>query len=59
MTAIVPLMVDRVHRATPGSLRGLASGDGDALPSLGVLKDWVEESYRLVAPEPLAARIDA
>jgi predicted DNA-binding protein (MmcQ/YjbR family) len=30
--------------------------EGD-LPPLDVLRDWVEESYRLVAPAKLAARI--
>ena len=31
----------------------------DTAPSLRVLKDWVEESYRLVAPKRLVAELDA
>ena len=31
---------------------------GHATPPLGVLKDWVEESYRLVAPKKLVAELD-
>jgi predicted DNA-binding protein (MmcQ/YjbR family) len=27
-------------------------------PPLGVLTDWVEESYRLIAPKRLSARLD-
>ena len=27
--------------------------------SLGVLRDWVEESYRIVAPKRLVAELDA
>lgn len=27
-------------------------------PPLGVLKDWVEESYRIVAPKRLVATLD-
>jgi predicted DNA-binding protein (MmcQ/YjbR family) len=30
----------------------------DTTPPLGVLKDWVEESYRLVAPKKLVAELD-
>jgi predicted DNA-binding protein (MmcQ/YjbR family) len=30
----------------------------DATPPLDVLKDWVEESYRLVAPKKLIAELD-
>ena len=30
----------------------------DANLSLGVLTDWVEESYRLVAPKKLIAQLD-
>jgi predicted DNA-binding protein (MmcQ/YjbR family) len=32
---------------------------GPKTPSLGVLTDWVEESYRLVAPKRLAQELDA
>jgi predicted DNA-binding protein (MmcQ/YjbR family) len=32
---------------------------GSDAPPLGVLKDWVEESYRLVAPKKLVAELDA
>ena len=32
---------------------------GDAAPPLAVLKDWVEESYRHVAPKKLVAELDA
>jgi predicted DNA-binding protein (MmcQ/YjbR family) len=32
---------------------------GSKTPSAGVLTDWVEESYRLVAPKHLAAELDA
>jgi predicted DNA-binding protein (MmcQ/YjbR family) len=28
-------------------------------PSLGVLTDWVEESYRLIAPKKLVAELDS
>lgn len=28
-------------------------------PPLSVLKDWIEESYRLIAPKKLAAELDA
>jgi predicted DNA-binding protein (MmcQ/YjbR family) len=31
----------------------------DATPPLAVLKDWVEESYRLVAPRRLVDELDA
>lgn len=31
---------------------------GDRTPPLPVLKDWVEESYRLVAPKSLVAELD-
>jgi predicted DNA-binding protein (MmcQ/YjbR family) len=30
----------------------------DTTPPLGVLKDWVEESYRRVAPRQLVAELD-
>jgi len=30
----------------------------DTTPPLDVLKDWVEESYRLVAPKRLVAELD-
>lgn len=30
----------------------------DSTPPLDVLKDWVEESYRLVAPKALVAELD-
>jgi hypothetical protein len=30
----------------------------DTTPPLDVLKDWVEESYRLVAPKKLVAELD-
>jgi predicted DNA-binding protein (MmcQ/YjbR family) len=30
----------------------------DTTPPLDVLKDWVEESYRLVAPKPMVAELD-
>jgi predicted DNA-binding protein (MmcQ/YjbR family) len=30
----------------------------DTTPPLDVLKDWVEESYRLVAPKALVAELD-
>ena len=32
---------------------------GDRTPPLGVLTDWLEESYRLVAPKKLVAELDA
>jgi hypothetical protein len=32
---------------------------GPKTPSLGVLTDWVEESYRLVAPKRLVEELDA
>src|SRR5947207_15405174 len=32
---------------------------GPYAPPLAVLKDWVEESYRLVAPKKLVAELDA
>lgn len=32
---------------------------GDATPPLEVLKDWVEESYRRVAPRQMVAELDA
>jgi predicted DNA-binding protein (MmcQ/YjbR family) len=32
---------------------------GDATPPAAVLKDWVEESYRRVAPRRLVAELDA
>src|SRR2546423_9125810 len=32
---------------------------GAPAPPLAVLKDWVEESYRLVAPKRLVAELDA
>jgi predicted DNA-binding protein (MmcQ/YjbR family) len=31
----------------------------DTTPPLDVLKDWVEESYRLVAPKAMIAELDA
>jgi len=31
----------------------------EGTPPLAVLKDWVEESYRLVAPKRLVAELDA
>jgi predicted DNA-binding protein (MmcQ/YjbR family) len=31
----------------------------DTTPPLEVLKDWVEESYRVVAPKTLVAELDA
>jgi predicted DNA-binding protein (MmcQ/YjbR family) len=31
---------------------------GEGTPSLGVLSDWVEESYRLVAPARLVTELD-
>ena len=31
----------------------------ESTPPLGVLKDWVEESYRVVAPKTLVAELDA
>jgi predicted DNA-binding protein (MmcQ/YjbR family) len=31
----------------------------ETTPPLDVLKDWVEESFRLVAPKPLVAELDA
>ncbi len=31
---------------------------GDRTPPAGVLTDWVEESYRLVAPKKLVAELD-
>lgn len=31
---------------------------GSTTPPLDVLKDWVEESYRLVAPKKLVAELD-
>jgi predicted DNA-binding protein (MmcQ/YjbR family) len=31
---------------------------GHAAPSLDVLRDWIEESYRAVAPKKLVARLD-
>ena len=31
----------------------------DTTPPLDVLKDWVEESYRLVAPKTMVAELDA
>jgi predicted DNA-binding protein (MmcQ/YjbR family) len=31
----------------------------DTTPPLAVLKDWLEESYRRVAPKALAAELDA
>lgn len=31
---------------------------GDQAPPLPVLKDWVEESYRVVAPKRLVAELD-
>jgi predicted DNA-binding protein (MmcQ/YjbR family) len=31
----------------------------DTTPPLGVLKDWVEESYRRVAPRQLVTELDA
>jgi len=30
----------------------------ETTPPLDVLRDWVEESYRLVAPKPLIAQLD-
>ena len=32
---------------------------GETAPPTGVLSDWVEESYRLVAPKRLLAKLDA
>jgi predicted DNA-binding protein (MmcQ/YjbR family) len=32
---------------------------GAGSPPIGVLRDWVEESYRIVAPKRVAARLDA
>ncbi len=32
---------------------------GDKTPPAGVLTDWIEESYRLVAPKKLIAELDA
>jgi len=32
---------------------------GDGIPPVAVLTDWVEESYRLVAPKRLIAELDA
>ena len=32
---------------------------GDSTPPLDVLKDWVDESFRRVAPKPLVAELDA
>jgi hypothetical protein len=32
---------------------------GERTPSLAVLKDWVEESYRVVAPRRLVAELDS
>jgi predicted DNA-binding protein (MmcQ/YjbR family) len=32
---------------------------GDTTPPLEVLKDWVEESYRRVAPKHMVAELDA
>jgi predicted DNA-binding protein (MmcQ/YjbR family) len=31
---------------------------GDRTPPAGVLTDWVEESYRLIAPKKLVAELD-
>ena len=31
---------------------------GPDAPPLGVLRDWIEESYRLVAPKKLVAQLD-
>lgn len=31
---------------------------GERTPPLDVLKDWVEESYRVVAPRRLIAELD-
>jgi predicted DNA-binding protein (MmcQ/YjbR family) len=31
---------------------------GAGSPPIGVLRDWVEESYRIVAPKRVAARLD-
>jgi predicted DNA-binding protein (MmcQ/YjbR family) len=28
-------------------------------PPMSILKDWVEESYRIVAPKPLVAELDS
>jgi len=33
--------------------------DGPDAPPLGLLEDWVEESYRAVAPKTLAKQLDA
>ena len=35
------------------------SFNGDTAPPAGVLEDWIEESYRLVAPKRLIAELDA
>ena len=32
---------------------------GDRTPPLPVLRDWIEESYRRVAPKTLVAELDA
>jgi predicted DNA-binding protein (MmcQ/YjbR family) len=32
---------------------------GDRTPPYAVLKDWVEESYRIIAPKSLVAELDA
>jgi predicted DNA-binding protein (MmcQ/YjbR family) len=32
---------------------------GKGAPAAGVLEDWVEESYRTVAPKRLVAKLDA
>jgi predicted DNA-binding protein (MmcQ/YjbR family) len=32
---------------------------GDGTPPVGVLTDWIEESYRLIAPKTLVAELDA
>jgi predicted DNA-binding protein (MmcQ/YjbR family) len=34
-------------------------GDSNDLPPVEVLEDWIEESYRTVAPRSLVARLDA
>jgi len=33
--------------------------DGPDAPDLGVVEDWIEESFRAIAPKKLIARLDA
>jgi predicted DNA-binding protein (MmcQ/YjbR family) len=35
------------------------SFDGKDVPPIGVLRDWLDESYRTVAPKKLIAELDA